>query len=106
ALNAFGRGALGRQFADGLGGGHIAAVGSGALIHGRCRDQRGAFGIVDDLDVNVRNAAKHRQTRPLRRARKLAADSLVYAAANFFFFWLTNHFALAPVLPTFLRSTS
>jgi hypothetical protein len=63
-------------------------------------------GVVDDLRVDVRHAAEHRQARPLRRAPQLAPDALVNALADFFLFSAMIIWLLAPVLPTFLRSAS
>src|SRR5262249_41516925 len=84
----------------------IAAVPPGALVHRRRRHESLALRIVDDLRVDVRHAAEDRETRALRRARQLAPDALVNAAADFLLFSLTNHLPPAPVLPTFLRSAS
>src|SRR5437016_7330246 len=63
-LDAFFLGALGHQLADGFGGGHVAAFGLGTLGDARCRHQRIAFAIIDDLGVDMGLAAKHRQARP------------------------------------------
>src|SRR5260370_23018870 len=89
-----------------LGGGHVAAVLLPALTHARSRHHRGARHVVDDLRVDVRHTAEYRQARPRRGPRQLAPDAFVDATADFFLFRLFDHLALAPVLPTFLRSVS
>src|SRR5689334_11481422 len=105
-LNALFLGAFGHQLTDGLSRRHIPALGSRALVHRGCRYERAALAVVNDLRVDVRHAAKHRQARTLRGARQLAADALVNPAADLLLFGSTNHFAPAPVLPTFLRNAS
>src|SRR5262249_13558543 len=106
ALDSLVFGALCHQLADGLRRRDVAAVGFRALIHARCRYQRRAAAIVDNLRVDVRHAAENRQARTLRRACQLPAYALVDARPNLLLFRLTNHLPPAPVLPTFLRSTS
>src|SRR5207244_185508 len=103
ALDAFFLGALRHQLADCLGRRHVAAVGLAALIHARGRDQGLTLGIVDYLRVDVRHAAEYRQSRALVRTAQLAPYTFVDTAADFVLFSSTDHLALAPVFPTFLR---
>src|SRR5687768_2858674 len=76
------------QRADRLGGGDVGpALGVllQRLVEGRRRAHRLAGAVVDDLRVDVRLAAEHRQPGTLGRARDLLADPAVDTKADVFF---------------------
>ena len=73
-------GALGQDLADQLG--PIDTLLAGGLtghfvINGRSRYQGVPLGIVNDLGVDVRQAAEHVQARPLGCATHFAAHTVV-----------------------------
>src|SRR5688572_1213359 len=111
ALHALLEQALRDRLADRLGAGHVAALGGGVerTLHRRLdrggRRDRLAVGVVDHLDVDVRDAAEHGQARALSGAAHPLADAELdpFAAV---FLRLDTHRYFAPVLPTFFFSTS
>src|SRR5262249_32362696 len=73
------------QLADRLGCPEIAArlqLAFQARVHRRCRRERPPVGVIDDLRVDMLQTSKHRQARPLRRARHPPAQPVVPAPAQ------------------------
>src|SRR6476661_139843 len=90
ALDAFFDGPLGDRLANRLGALQVAAghaLLEGAFhrrFHARCRRERLAAQVVDDLRVDVRHAAEHAEARPLGGAgNPLALPQLNATAAIF-----------------------
>src|SRR5262249_20358628 len=109
ALEAARLGPLGEQRTHGLGGVHVAArpVLPPELLAPAVRgDQRARGVVVDELGVDVIEAAEHRQPRPRGRAAHAAADAHLADVAGRSPI-AGDHFAPAPAfLPTLRRITS
>src|SRR5580700_8763883 len=93
--DTLGLGPLGDGFADGFGGGDVAArplfpLGLFAL-GGAGRNQRGAVQIVYHLHINVVQRAIHVQPWTLRRSLQLLADTGVHVTALFVFSKFRQH---------------
>src|SRR5688572_8862429 len=111
ALDALLQQPLGDRLANRLGALDVAA---GRLLRqpalhgrldGRGRGDGAAGHVVDDLDVDVRDAAEHRQPRPLFAAAHPLANPELDPVASVFS-GLDAHGYFAPVFPTFFFSTS
>src|SRR5688500_712790 len=111
ALDALLQQPLGDRLANRLGALDVAA---GRLLRqpalhrrldGRGRGDGPAGHVVDDLDVHVRDAAEHRQPRPLFAAAHALANPELDPVASVFS-GLDAHGYFAPVFPTFFFSTS
>src|SRR5882762_10071061 len=100
---------LGQEFPDQLRGGDVAALrlaGAEDLAPAVHRQERPPGVVVDQLRVDVVQAAEHRQPRPRRRAAHEPPQPLMPDVARRPPF-LRDHFAPAPAfLPTFRRTTS
>src|SRR5665213_2212600 len=81
-LHALLLGAFGQQFSDCLGAGYVAAIFDAAFFVRRSRRQGVSRRIVDNLRVNVLDAAENGQPWPFRAARHFPADAFVYSLAN------------------------
>ena len=80
--------------------------GGEAMASGRLRQERAARVVVDQLGVDVVQAAEHRQPRPRRGSADEPPQPLMPDVARRPPF-LGDHFAPAPAfLPTFFRTTS
>src|SRR2546421_10894586 len=106
SCNPFFLSALRYDFADYFGPVDITTFTAQILFCGRSRRHRMALLIVDHLRVNVVDATKYSQARPLLRTRKTAAYPLVNAGASIASRFASHYLPPAPVLPAFLRSTS
>ena len=78
ALDAGGLGPLGDEPADDRGLLRLGLLGAAKLLlDGRGGRQRAPGRVVDDLGVDVVDAAEDREARPLRGSRQVEADPLV-----------------------------
>src|SRR5437867_1387860 len=109
ALDALRLGLLGQELADELGGRDVAALrlaGAEDLAPAVHRQERPPRVVVDQLRIDVVQAAEHRQSRPPRGAAYEPPQPLMPDVARRPSF-LRDHFAPAPAfLPTFRRTTS
>ena len=99
--NGFGLGAVGHQFAHGLGVGHVGA-GLGRFFLRAGRGEGHALGVVDDLRADVAAGEVDREARTLGGAGDFFADALVAE----FEAVLACHGVYWTVLPSLRRTCS
>src|SRR5262245_11801301 len=99
---------LGEQLADRRADGGLALALDAPLqvVTARCRGERDAARVVDDLGVDVGRAAVDRQTRTLRGALDAAPDAISADAPPLELVVLSAHDVLPAALPALRRMYS
>jgi hypothetical protein len=77
-------GAFGEEVADSRGAGNVRALDAAPLVAGRGGDQSGAFGVINDLRIDVLAGKMDSEARTRWRAGKFPANPAVDGAMRLF----------------------